>query len=138
MSDLKVQINDGIKAAMKAKDKTRLNVLRYLKKLFIENDTSGAPKPELDIVIAHAKKTNDSIAMYPEESPQRLEIQKEVLVLNEFLPKQLTEDEVKSIIQEIISNGANNMGLVMKELSPKIKGQFNGKQASDLVKSALA
>ena len=78
MSNLKEQVNDGIKAAMKAKDKTRLNVLRYLKKLFIENDTSGKPAPEMDIVVSHAKKTKDSLAMYPEGSSQREEIEREI------------------------------------------------------------
>ena len=139
MSDLKDQISKEIIVSMKAKDKTRLNVLRYLKKLFIENDTSKKPIPEMDILISHAKKTKDSLSMYPEGSPQQLEILGEIKVLEEFLPKQLTEEEVINIIENIKSSLDNpNMGSIMKELSPQIKGQFDGKRASDLVKSSLS
>lgn len=139
MSDLKDQISKEIIVSMKAKDKTRLNVLRYLKKLFIENDTSKKPIPEMDILISHAKKTKDSLSMYPEGSPQQVEILGEIKVLEEFLPKQLTEEEVINIIENIKSSLDNpNMGSIMKELSPQIKGQFDGKRASDLVKSSLS
>lgn len=139
MSDnLKQKISDEIKAAMKAKDKTRLNALRYVKKLFIENDTSAKPKPELDIVIAYAKKVKDSASLYPEGSEQVAEIMAEHKVLSEFLPAQLSEDDVKSIIEEIKSKlDAPNMGAIMKELQPQIKGQFDGKLASEMVKDAL-
>lgn len=139
MANLQDQISEEIKAAMKAKDKTRLNVLRYLKKLFIENSTSGKPQPEIDVVIAHAKKTKDSIAMYPEGSPQREEIENEVKVLEEFLPKALSQEEVATLIEEIkASLDAPNMGALMKELQPKIKGRFDGKLASQMVKEALS
>lgn len=138
MSDIKETVNDGIKAAMKAKDKTRLNALRYLKKLFIENDTSGKAKPEMDIVIAHAKKTKDSLEMYPEGTPQREEILKEVAILEEFLPKQMEASEVQAIIDEIKSKqDSPNMGSIMKELQPKIKGRFDGKLASQMVKDSV-
>lgn len=138
-SHLKEKISDEIKAAMKAKDKTRLNVLRYLKKLFIENDTSGKPQPEMDVIIGHAKKTRESISLYPEGSAQREEIEKEVKVMEEFLPKPLTQEEVSAIIQNIISNlDAPNIGAIMKELSPQIKGKFDGKIASQMVKDAVA
>lgn len=135
---LKARVSDEIKAAMKAKDKTRLNVLRYLKKLFIENDTSGRPKPAMDIVVSHAKKTRDSVSLYPEGSAQRDEIEKEIKVLEEFLPRPLTEDEVSEMIEQIKSaQDSPNMGSVMKELSPKIKGRFDGKRASQMVKEAV-
>jgi uncharacterized protein YqeY len=138
MGALKDEISEGIKAAMKAKDKTRLNVLRYLKKLFIENDTSGKPQPELDIVISYAKKVKDSITMYPDGSAQQDEIKAEVKVLEEFLPQQLSQSEVESIISDIKSKLDNpNMGAIMKELSSQIKGRFDGKLASQLVQAAL-
>lgn len=135
---LKDKISEEIKMAMKAKDKNRLNVLRYLKKLFIENDTSAKPVQELDIVVSHHKKTKESLNMYPEDSEQHSAILAEVATLEEFLPKQLSESEVVSLISEIKSSlDKPNMGAIMKELSPKIKGQFDGKKASELVKAAL-
>lgn len=138
MGQLKDQVSAEIIAAMKAKDKTKLNALRYLKKLFIENDTSKSPKPEDDILIAHAKKTKDSLEMFPEGSVQRDEIQEEIKVLEAYLPKQLSEQEVQAIIDDIKSKLENpNMGSLMKELSPLIKGKFDGKKASQMVQSAL-
>ena len=139
MSELQDQISEQIKDAMRAKDKPRLNVLRFLKKLFIENNTSGKPKPDIDIVIAYAKKVKDSIALYPEGSSQRDDIQGEVVILSEFLPKQLEQADVQVMIDEIKSKlDSPNMGMIMKELQPQIKGQFDGKLASDMVKAALA
>lgn len=138
MADLKERVSAEIIAAMKAKDKTRLNVLRYLKKLFIENDTSKSPIDELDIVISHAKKTKDSLTLYPESTDQHQEILAELKIMDEYLPKQLSEAEVVSLIKEIKAGLATpNMGLIMKELSAKIKGQFDGKRATELVKENI-
>ena len=138
MSTQKEIISSEIIAAMKAKDKTRLNVLRYLKKLLIENETSKKPIDEQDVIIAHAKKIKDSIELYPENSPQREEIAAELVVMKEFLPQQLTKEEVQAIIDNIKSSLDNpNMGAVMKELSPQIKGKFDGKLASQMVKDSL-
>jgi uncharacterized protein YqeY len=135
---MKDRVSKEIIAAMKAKDKTRLNVLRYLKKLFIENDTSKKPTGEMEIVIAYAKTVKDSIKLYPEGSDQRAEIEAEVVILSEFLPEQLDEAKVKEIISAIVASIENpNMGSVMKELSPQIKGKFDGKLASQLVIAAL-
>jgi len=138
MIDLKDRINDEIKTAMRAKDKIRLNVLRYLKKLFIENDTSNKPIPEMDIIISYAKKMKDSIEHYPAGSEQSENLKEEVNILNEFLPKALSEGDVVEIIESIINDlESPNMGAVMKELTPKIKGQFDGKKASQLVNERL-
>ncbi|OFZ52192.1 MAG: hypothetical protein A2381_01890 [Bdellovibrionales bacterium RIFOXYB1_FULL_37_110] len=138
MGELKDNISEQIKTAMKAQDKLRLNVLRYLKKLFIENDTSGNPKPELDIVVAYAKKIKDSVAMYPDGSPQQNGLREEVKILEEFLPKALTKNEVQKMIEDIKSSmTAPNMGAIMKVLSPQIKGRFDGKEASQMVNDAL-
>ena len=138
MSELKDRVSKEIIAAMKAKDKTRLNVLRYIKKLFIENETSKKPVSNLmDIIISHAKKTKDSLEMYP-EGPQREEIEKELEIMAEYLPKPLTEDDVIALIKDIkAANAGANMGVLMKELSPQIKGRFDGKRATELVKASL-
>lgn len=139
MDSLKDNVSEQIKAAMKAKDKTRLNVLRYLKKLFIENDTSNKPVAELDIVISHAKKMKDSLSLYQPETSAYTEIEAELSILDEFLPKALDESEVVSMIEDIKKSQANpNMGTIMKALSPQIKGRFDGKKATELVKTSLA
>ena len=84
MSELKEKINEEIKTAMKAKNKTRLNVFRYIKKLFIENDTTtGKPKAEMDILISHAKKIKESMDLFPDGRDQYLEAEAEMKVLEE-------------------------------------------------------
>jgi uncharacterized protein YqeY len=123
---------------MKAKDKTRLNALRYVKKLFIENDTSAKPVNELDIIIGYAKKVKDSAALYPEGSDQVAEIMAEHKILSEFLPAQLEQTDVQAMIDKIKAGlDAPNMGMIMKDLQPKIKGQFDGKLASQMVRDSL-
>ena len=101
MAQLKDQISEDIKSAMKAKDKVRLNVLRYLKKLFIENDTSKKPQDEMDIIVGHQKKIKESIELYPEGSELYQQAKDELAVINEYLPKQMTEQEVINLIEEL-------------------------------------
>lgn len=138
MGTLQDQISEEIKTAMKAKDKIRLNALRYVKKLLIENATSNKPIEEQDVVISYAKKLKDTTALYPEGSTQQQDIEAEIKVLQEFLPEQLSTEQVQSLIKEICDGlQSPNMGAVMKELQPKIRGKFDGKLASDLVKAAL-
>ncbi len=132
------QVGLNIKEAMKNKDKDRLEILRYLKSMLIENKTSTKPKEELEVVISLSKKLKDSLEMYPEGHQAREKAQREIKVLKDFLPQELSQDEVKEFISNIMNTLENpNMGSIMKELSPKIKGRFDGKMASQLVKKAL-
>ena len=133
------QITDDIKKAMLAKDKDRLDALRYFKAMLIENKTSKAPIAEMDVLIKHVKKLKDSLENFPPENEIRKKTEVEISILADYMPKQLSEAEVKSMISSIIAaNPGVNAGLVMKELSPKIKGQFDSKLANELVKSALS
>ncbi len=132
------KITDDIKQAMIAKDKDRLDALRGLKALMIENKTSKAPISELDVVINCVKKLKGSLDAFPEGHAIRVKTEKEIEILSLYMPKQLTETEVKEIVEAIIAaNPGANQGLIMKELTPKIKGQFDGKQASLIVKGLL-
>lgn len=132
------QITEDIKKAMFAREKERLDALRYLKAMLIENKTSKAPIAEMDVLIKHVKKLKDSLENFPEGNELRIKTEKEIAALQDYLPKQLGEDEVKGMIASIVSaNPGINAGLVMKELSPKIKGQFDSKRANELVKAAL-
>lgn len=133
------KITEDIKKAMFAKDKERLDALRYYKSMLIENKTSKtAPIPEMDVLIKHVKKLKDSLESFPPENEVRKKTEREILILSEYMPKQLSQEVVVGYIQEIIANNPGvNAGLVMKELSPKIKGQFDSKIANELVKAAL-
>lgn len=132
------QITEDIKKAMFAKDKGRLDALRYFKAMLIENKTSKTPIAEMDVLIKHVKKLKDSLENFPEGNEIRAKTEQEITVLNDYMPKQLDAATVKGFIQEIVSkNPGINAGLVMKELSPMIKGQFDSKLANEMVKAAL-
>lgn len=132
------QLNELIKIAMKAQDKARLSALRYLKSLLLENKTSAKPGPELDVVVRHYKKLSDSIEMYESNPQTQADIKAEMLVISEFMPKQMTQAEVVALILKIKASQTNpNMGSIMKDLTPQIKGCFDGKLANQLVKDNL-
>lgn len=133
------KITEDIKQAMLRKDKDTLDALRYLKAMLIENKTSKTPIAEMDILIKNVKKLKDSLENFPEGNAIRLKTEKEIEILKAYMPKELSEDEVKAFIKEIMANAPSiaNAGMVMKELTPKIKGQFDGKRANELVKTAL-
>jgi uncharacterized protein YqeY len=131
------QVNNDIKEAMKAKQQERLDALRMLKAEYIKNNTAPKPTDELTITIAHAKRLSDSLEMYEKGSAAFEKIQKEIEVIKAYLPKAMEESEVVALIQKIKDGGAKDMGSIMKELQPQIKGKFDGKRASDLVKAAL-
>ncbi len=133
-------ITEDIKKAMYAKDKERLDALRYFKSMLIENKTSAkAASPEMDVLIKHVKKLKDSLENFPAENEIRKKTEREIIILSEYMPKQLDEAIVKGYISDIIAtNPGVNAGLIMKELSPMIKGQFDSKIANELVKNALA
>ena len=132
------QITNDIKQAMIAKEKDKLDALRGLKAMLIENKTAKAPIQEMDVLINCVKRLKGSLDAFPAGHEIRLKTEKEIEILSIYMPKQLGSEEVAAIIKDIIKNqpGANQ-GMIMKELTPKIKGQFDGKMASDLVKNLL-
>jgi uncharacterized protein YqeY len=135
--NLQEQINNDIKNAMKSKETLKLEVLRFIKSLFILNNTSNKPTDDLSVVVGHMKKLQDSLTMYAEGTEHHTKLLNEIAVVKQYLPQELTETEVIKIIADIKSKGAKDMGAIMKELQPQIKGRFDGKKASDLVKAAL-
>ena len=147
-SPLLQEILADIKAAMKAHDSVTLEVLRTLHS-DIKNVAINAKKDVtddivLDVLAKSIKQRNESIEMLRkggrEENAQ--EEEKTLAVYQKYLPKQLSEDEVKVLIEEIKAQvgaqGPKDMGKIMKELTPKTKGRFDGRRVSDLVKEALA
>lgn len=131
------KVNTHIKEAMKAKQQDRLDALRMLKAEYIKNNTAAKPTDELSITVSHAKRLMDSLEMYPVGTEAHDKILKEYAVLKEYLPQEMSEAEVLTLIQTIKAGGAKDMGAVMKELQPQIKGRFDGKKATDLVKANL-
>lgn len=131
------QVNNDIKDAMRAKQQDRLDALRMLKAEFIKNNTAAKPTDELTVTVGHIKRIKDSLEMYQAGTEAHDKILKELDVVNVYLPKGMDESEVLNLINDIKAKGAKDMGAIMKELQPLIKGRFDGKRASELVKAAV-
>jgi uncharacterized protein len=131
------KVNNDIKEAMKAKQQERLDALRMLKAEYIKNNTAPKPTDELSITVAHAKRLSDSLEMYADGTDAHNKILKELEVIKAYLPQAMSEAEVVALINDIKAKGAKDMGTIMKELQPQIKGRFDGKRASELVKAAV-
>lgn len=144
------QVSKDIVAAMKAKDKVRLEALRNIKKFFIEAKTAPGANDTLDDAVALkilaklAKQGRDTAALYHEQNPPDLaeEEEAQAKVIEEYLPKALTpeelEAEVKAIIAQVGATSAKDMGKVMGVASKQLAGRADGRAISTLVKQLLA
>lgn len=144
------QVSKDIVAAMKAKDKVRLEALRNIKKFFIEAKTAPGANDTLDDAVALkilaklAKQGRDTAALYHEQNRPDLaeEEEAQAQVIEEYLPKALTpeelETEVKAIIAQVGATSAKDMGKVMGVASKQLAGRADGRAISTLVKQLLA
>jgi len=128
------KINQEIKDAMKSKDRFRLNTLKYIKSLLQNNAISEKPIPELDIIMSHHKKMSKTLELYKGQS--LLDLQKEISIIEEFIPKAMSPEELSNLIDKHISLG--NMGEVMKAVKAEVAGPFDGQLVSALIKSKLS
>lgn len=151
---LLTQILDDIKTAMKAHDAETLGTLRTLHS-DIKNEAmkSGATPAQITESITDAMCI-DVLAKSVKQKQESIEILKKggfldkipaeeavIAIYRKYMPAEMTEDEIKALIAEIkAATGASSpkdMGKIMKELSPKVKGRFDAKRASALVQEAL-
>ena len=144
------KISEDIKAVMKARDKVRLETLRNIKKVFLEAKTAPGVNDTLED--ADALKILQKLAKQGHESAQtfisnnRQDLADEELaqarVIEEYLPKPLTdeeiESEVKAVIAETGAQGMKDMGRVMGIASKKMAGRADGRAISAIVKRLLA
>lgn len=147
--DIFEKVSKDIIAAMKAKDKMRLEALRNVKKFFIEAKTAPGANDTLDdatalkILSKLAKQGRDTAALYREQNRPDLaeEEEAQAAVVEEYLPKALSaeelEAEVKAIIAEVGASSMKDMGKVMGIASKKLAGRADGKAISTLVKQLL-
>jgi uncharacterized protein len=147
---LKTQIDGDIKQAMLSKNSERLRALRAIKSLILLAESEKGAKAELDqaaemaILSKAAKQRKDSLAIFEEQNRPDLaeKEQAELDVINEYLPKQLSEEEVKSEVAKIIAQvGASSpqdMGKVMGAATKALAGKADGKLISTLVKELLS
>ena len=133
---------------MKAKDQVRLDVLRAMKSAlkykFVEKKQQDLTEEEAIAVFqTMIKQRKDSAEQFEKFSrpDQANKEKREVEVIMSFLPKQLSSDEVKSLVTEAIAisqaQSLKDLGKVMKELKPKISGRADAKEVTELVKQLL-
>ncbi len=143
------QISEDIKAAMKARDKVRLETLRNIKKVFIEaktapgaNDTL-ADADAIKIIQKLAKQGREAAAIFSQKGRQDLAEGElaQVAVIEGYLPPQLSEAEIEIAVREIIAQtgatGMKDMGKVMGMASKHLAGKADGRAISAIVKRLL-
>lgn len=134
--------------AMKAKDKDRLTVIRMLKaaldKERIDKKIEITDEVFISVLEKQVKMRNDSIEDFKKAGREEL-VEKtlgELEVLKKYLPEALSEDEVMGIINDAITKleatTMKDMGKVMSEVSPKVKGRYDMKEVSSIIKSKLS
>ncbi|MCC5889340.1 MAG: GatB/YqeY domain-containing protein [Alkalibacterium sp.] len=141
------EINQDMKVAMKAKDKEKLSTIRMLKSaLQTEQINKGeelTEEDELTILSREKKQRVESLNEFKAAGREDLilKLEKELEVVDHYLPAQLGEEEVRGIVQETISetnaSSMKDMGKVMGALMPKVKGKADGNLVSKIVKEEL-
>lgn len=147
MQILKQELQSALKDAMRAKDRERRNAIRLLQSAIKQAEVDGRKELDdnaiLDILRKEAKKRRETIAEL--EGAGRSEDAKverfELAVTEEFLPQQLSDDQLKPIILEAISavgaTSMKDMGQVMRVVMPKVKGIADGKAVNAIVREYL-
>jgi uncharacterized protein len=145
---LSEKINDDLKAAMKSGDSIKLNTIRSIRTRIIELSKRGTgsnitTEDELTILLSEAKKRKEAIEMFQKAGRTDLsdQEQRELEIINEYLPKQMSreeaEDIVKKIIKEVEAVSAKDFGKVMPVAMKELKGKIDGKVVQEIVKQQL-
>lgn len=148
MSELKEQLLEDMKKAMKEKDKARLSVIRMtrseIKNKEIEKGEELDDQGVTAVIAKQVKQIKDSLSDFEKSGKEDVmeKLHQEIEILQEYLPEQMSEEEVDQLVEEVISEtGAENMsdmGQVMGAIMPKIKGRADGSMVSEKVKEKLS
>lgn len=146
--NLSEQINNDIVSSMKSKDSFTLSVLRMVKGAIqlekIAKSSDLTDDEVIGIISKQIKMRNDSIKEFAKGNREDLieQYQKEIEVLNKYMPKQLSIDEINTVIDEAINmikpTSSKEFGLIMKEVSPKLRGRADMGQVNIIIKDKLA
>jgi uncharacterized protein len=144
------RISEDLKTAMKSGDKLRLETLRTLRAALLEKeierrggDKGMTAEDELGVLTASAKKRREAIEQFEKGGRQDLANQErnELVIIQEYLPKQLGRDEVESIVKAIIAStgaaGPADFSKVMPLAMKELKGKADGRLVQEVVKSLL-
>ncbi|BFT73386.1 MULTISPECIES: GatB/YqeY domain-containing protein [Paenibacillus] len=141
------RLNEDMKQAMKSQDKFKLSVIRMVRSTIknseIDLKRSLDDNEVLDVLTREIKQRKDSLQEFTKAGRDDLaeNLQAELVILAEYMPQQLSEEEVKAIVQQTIQQiGASSkadMGKVMTALMPQVKGRADGKLINQLVQQLL-
>lgn len=144
---LKEKLLEDMKVSMRDKNVVRKNVIQMVRAaiLQVEKDKQIELTDEqiIDVIAKESKKRKDSLADYEKSGREELikQINEEIEILAEYLPKPLTKEELEKIIEEVITTvGATTMkemGVVMKAVKEKVGAAADGKTINEIVKSKL-
>tara|TARA_B100002052_G_C15586868_1_gene464804 strand:+ start:147 stop:584 length:438 start_codon:yes stop_codon:yes gene_type:complete len=142
---LKNKIDIQIKESMLNKNKSRLIALRAIKSAILLSEKSGekADLDEIKLLMKLIKQRKDSLKLYLEQNRQDLadKEQIEIDIIEEFLPKQLSDEdlekEIEIIIKEVRAESMKDMGKVMASANKKLSGKADSSRVAGLVKSKL-
>ena len=148
---LKDRISEDIKTAMKAKDKVRLETVRSIKKVILEKEVSVRPQgqesltesQETEVLVQQAKQRREAIEMFRQAGRDDLVEQQvqELAIIEEYLPKQLSDEEVGAVVDEVMASVAassiKDMGKVMGPVMQQLKGKADGQKIQAIVKAKL-
>lgn len=143
MSELKAQLQADLNVARKARDKTRLQVLSMtiseLRNKEIDLGREVSDEDVMQVVTKAIKQRRDAAEQMAAGGRQDLADKEatEAEVLQGYLPEGLSENEVRAMVRAIVDGGVTDMGQVMGQLMPKIRGRFDGKAANALVREGL-
>ncbi len=147
----KQKLQEELKQSMLSKNELKTSVLRMLLSAvnYYEIQKGGAgydatDEDILSVIQAQAKQRKDSIEQFQKAGRQELADKetKELEILNSYLPEQMGEEEIRSLVKEAVAqtgaSGMQDMGKVMAALMPKVKGKADGGLVSSIVKEALS
>jgi len=146
-SELQNRIHDEMKAAMRAKDKPRLGIIRLIqsefKRIEVDERIDLDEARVLAVLDKMVKQRRDSAKQYEDADRQELADQEhfEITIITEFLPQALTEEEIVTLIDDAVTatsaSGMQDMGKVMGILKPQLQGRADMGAVSKLIKAKL-
>ncbi len=146
---LEANVMTQLKAAMKSKDQAALRSIRAIKAAIVLTKTDGSGKEldqagEIKLLQKLVKQRQDSLDIYTKQGRADLAKveEEEIAVIQKFLPAQMSEEELTTIIKEVVAqtgaSGMKDMGKVMGVASQKVAGQADGKTLASIVKQLLS
>ena len=144
---LKERLLEDVKEAMKDKDTVRKNTIQMARAaiLQVEKDSKVTLDDNgvIEVIAKEVKKRRDVLPEYEKSGREELinELKAEIDVLMQYLPPQLTEEELEEIVKQAVSEvnatSMKDMGKVMQAVMPKVKGRADGKAVNEMVKKIL-